>query len=488
MIRNILMLLLILTLTHSIPAIAKEANLANSSGGQPPAGSKQSVKNLSQQVTYHRAFEAVVWAVPALAIHRLREGFLQLPGAEDNTVIVSSAPAVSRHKAITANTATPYISAYTDLRKGPVVLEVPAKTEKASLYGQVVDAWQSTIADVGPSGLDMGKGGKYLFLPPQYEGEIPAGFFPVQSSTYRISLVFRSIRTSAATDEDAYAYAQTMKMYYLSQVDSPPPTQFVDGFKYPLHPLPFYDIRALEDLHAIISVEPAREQDKVMLGLLEAIGISPDKSFTPSEDQKEAMEQGVIDAYYYIQELAKRHHEQNIYWPDRHWSFVMVPDNMGGFDYVTDTAVEVDKRAAAWSFYTLYPTKLSEKPATVYLSPTKDSRGQPLEPGENYKVTIPKDIPAQQFWSVTVYDAATWAFLDNPIGRSGLGSFNKESLRTNEDGSVDIYFGPLPPKGLESNWIPTMDKKPYVWLRLYGPGATFWDKSFKMPDVELVIQ
>jgi hypothetical protein len=76
--------------------------------------------------------------------------------------------------------------------------------------------------------------------------------------------------------------------------------------------------------------------------------------------------------------------------------------------------------------------------------------------------------------------------VSTPLGRSGLSSLDKDSLQVNEDGTVDIYFGPDAHKGLESNWLPTQGKRPYVWLRLYGPDATFWDKSFKMPDPELV--
>ena len=73
------------------------------------------------------------------------------------------------------------------------MLEVPAKTDKVVLYGQVVDAWQATIAGVGPVGEDKGAGGKYLFLPPGYSGPVPEGYFVVRSSTYRIVFAFRSI-------------------------------------------------------------------------------------------------------------------------------------------------------------------------------------------------------------------------------------------------------------------------------------------------------
>jgi len=364
------------------------------------------------------------------------------------------------------------------------VLDVPAVSEKASLYGQVVDAWQSTIAGVGPSGLDQGNGGKYLFLPPGYEGDIPEGYFTVQSTTYRIALVFRSIRGKTATDEDAYAYTQKMGMYYLSEGEQE--TRFVDGIPYPLESLPRYDYRALEDIHAIFSVEPVLERDKVMMGMLATIGIEPGKPFQPSERMKEIFNWAAKDAYNYMHTLVYKLHKDGLYWEDRNWSFVMRTDNEGGFDFITNTQIEIDKRAAAWNFFTLYPKKLGKRPATVYLAPIADTEGRPLEADNLYKITIPKDIPAKQFWSITVYDDATWAFIDNPMGRSGLGLFNTPDMKMNTDGSVDVYFGPEAPNGLESNWVPTSGKKPYVWLRLYGPDEAFWDKSFKMPDVECV--
>ena len=173
----------------------------------------------------------------------------------DNVIVAFSAPARAIQEYITPNQVTPYIVAVSDLRKGPVVLEVPAKTDKAVLYGQVVDAWQITIADVGPTGADKGAGGKYLFLPPGYKEPIPDGYFPIQSTSYRIMFAFRSIQLGGATQADAYAYSKTLKMYPLSEAADPKPTRFVDGLAYPVYTLPFYDIRALQDIHDIISVD-----------------------------------------------------------------------------------------------------------------------------------------------------------------------------------------------------------------------------------------
>src|SRR5262249_5108089 len=156
-------------------------------------------------------------------------------------------------------------------------------------------------------------------------------------------------------------------MYPLSEAGDPKPTRFVDGLYYPLHTLPFYDIRALQDIHEIISVEPVQTRDKVMMGMLATIGIEPDKPFNPPEKLKAAMEKGVADAYYYMQKLDTELFASNLYWPDRHWSFVMVPDAKHGFEFVNDEAVDVDQRAAAWFFFTFYPKVLTEHAGMVYL-------------------------------------------------------------------------------------------------------------------------
>src|SRR5262249_36084640 len=211
------------------------------------------------------------------------------------------APATPKLEAITANSTTPYIAAYTDLRKGPVVLEVPAAGPDGSLYGQVVDAWQFTIADVGPSGLDKGKAAKYLFTPPGFKGQVPAGYIHVASPNYRIAFAFRSVPAAGKSIDDAHRYAQRLRMYYLSEAANPPQQKFIDPSKMRYPTLPFYDERHFEDMHAIMTVEPVREHDKVMMGMLKSLGIEKGKPFTPDETAKRAMRQGAIDAWHFLQ-------------------------------------------------------------------------------------------------------------------------------------------------------------------------------------------
>ncbi|OEF22655.1 DUF1254 domain-containing protein [Vibrio rumoiensis] len=449
---------------------------------QPTAQSQ----NLEQQVAYQRAFDATLWAMPALGIDGLRRGLVNLPGSGYNTILAFSKTLVSKHKAITSNSATPYIAAFSDLRDGPVVLVLPPATQKSSLYGQIMDAWQHTIADVGPAGADKGKGGKYLITPPGYDKAIPKGYIHVESNSNHIAILFRSVRMNGATEADAYAYTQTLKMYPFADAANPPKTKFLDGFQYAIDTLPHYNLDTLNDISNIINAEPVKPRDKAMMGMLESIGIVKDQPFNPPEDLKASLEKGVKDANTYMHKMVWEMHNSNLYWPNRHWADVVKPDAKGGFDFETDNALQIDQRAAAWNFFTIYPEKVSATPAVSYLSPVADKDGNPIEAGKLYKLTVPKNMPVRQFWSLTVYDEATWAFITNPEDRTGLGTFDMNNMKLNEDGSVDLYFGPEAPKGLESNWIPTEGKRPYLWLRFYGPNKEFLSKSFVMPDVELV--
>uniref|UniRef100_UPI002ABD2FEA DUF1254 domain-containing protein n=1 Tax=Paraburkholderia sp. J76 TaxID=2805439 RepID=UPI002ABD2FEA len=270
-------------------------------GGQPAAGSICSIKDFDYQIKYQRAFEAVLWNMPAIAIYSFRRAAFDNLGVKDNDIIAYSAPATPKLEAITANSTTPYITAFTDLRKGPVVLEVPAASAEGSVYGQVVDAWQFTIADVGPSGLDKGKGATFLFTGPGYKGPIPKGYLHVASPNFRIAFAFRSVRAPGKTATDAYHYAQRLRMYALSQAANPPKQRFIDPIhdRYPT--LPYFDERHFDDLHAIVSVEPVNAHDKIMMGMLASLGIEKGKPFAPDEATKNAMRQAAIDAWFYLQ-------------------------------------------------------------------------------------------------------------------------------------------------------------------------------------------
>jgi hypothetical protein len=454
-------------------------------GGQPARGAKPSVKDLDFQFKYQRAFEAVLWALPAVSIHGFRRAAEAL-GVHDDEVIAYSKIATPKFEALTANDFVPYITAFTDLRTGPVVLEMPPATEKASLFGQVVDAWQVTIAEVGPSGADQGRGGKYLLLPAGYDKEIPPGYIPIQTGSMRGFLAFRSVPGPKGSWEDAADYARTLKLYSLVQAAHPPQTKFVDPGKQRFATLPRFDENFFKDIYDIVSVEPVRPRDKVMMGMLASLGIEPGKPFKPDAKTVKAMKQAAMDAYFYLHQRFENPRPDQLYWPERKYVVLFAPDAGRGFKYETDTALLVDDRAWQFSLGTYYPKTLEAKPAVVYIGPVADNTGKPFVAGKTYKITLPKDMPVKQFWFLNVYDAATFAFIYTPNERASLSSFDAKKMKANADGGVTLYIGPKAPPEQESNWIPTQGKKPLPVFRLYGATDAFFDKSVKLPDFELV--
>jgi hypothetical protein len=453
-------------------------------GGQPPSGASPSVKDFDFQIKYHRAFEAVLWAMPAAAIYAFRRAAFEDLGLKDNDIIAYSAPATPKLEALTANTTTPYIAAYTDLTQGPAVLEIPAAGPDASLYGQVVDAWQFTIADVGPSGIDKGQGGKYLFTPPGYAGEIPAGYVHVPSPNFRIAFAFRSIAGAGKTPEDAYRYSKRLRLYYLSEATNPPQQRFVDPIKDRYATLPIYDERYFKDIYDIVAVEPVKEQDKVMMGMLVSLGIQKGKPYAPDDMTTRAMRQAAIDAWFYIQSRFDSVPPQLLYWSTRHYLSLLQADANRTFTFAYDDRIDLTLRGIQYAWCTYVPKVLSDKPATQYLAAVADKDGKPLEAGRLYKVTVPADMPVKQFWALTIYDRATFAFIYSDTNRTTLSSYDLGKMKTNADGSVTLYVGPTAPSGLESNWLPTSGKRPLPTFRFYGGTDALFQKTFKMPDFE----
>ena len=134
---------------------------------------------------------------------------------------------------------------------GPVVLEIPP-ADTGSITGSVDDCWQTAIEDVGPAGVDKGKGGKYLILPPGYKGHVPAGYIPMQSENYESYALLRSnLKSNSDADiASAVAYGKRIKVYPLSQAAHPPDTHFIDAIDVVFDATIPYDVRFLQSLIA----------------------------------------------------------------------------------------------------------------------------------------------------------------------------------------------------------------------------------------------
>jgi len=432
-----------------------------------------------------RACEAAIWAMPAVSLYDIELSIQRDLGGKFGDIAYFSKPMTSRHGFLTANDVTPYVVGAFSCKADPLVIEVPPAGEKASFFGTLVDAWQTPLADVGPNGDDRGRGGKYLFLPPGYEGDIPqAGYLVYHPKTYGVHFAFRPVAKDGGTNEDQANYGRTLKVYRLSEADTPPANTFVDAYPKRWNTLPTYDMTYFHDLNTVIQREPVLERDKAMMALLASLGIEKGKEFDPDAEKQKAMLEGLQRAYDWMQDYFVNRSTVP-WWNDRQWLVWQFAKGQpeAGFPYVTEDRILVDERGGGAYFWITYLPKVLGG-STFYLTGLRDKDGNLMNGKDTYKLTVPTDTPAKDFWSVIVYSMRTKGFVDG-VDRVGLASRQIDQMKKNADGSVDVYFAPKAPEGLENNWIPTGEDF-FLLFRLYGPDKPLFERSWKLGDVEKV--
>jgi hypothetical protein len=364
---------------------------------------------------------------------------------------------------------------------GPIVLEIPA-ADDGLFNGSIMDYWQAAIEDVGPGGVDKGKGGKYLILPPDYKNKIPAGYIPMQSDTYQGYALLRSVLKSGgdAGIANAVAYSKRIKVYPLSQAAHPPTTVFVDASGVLFDSAIPYDLRFFESLNQMVQAEPWLERDKAMIDQLKTIGIERGKPFNPDAKTQQILNEAIREAKVW---LDSKYGMVPPYYDGGHWFFPIGEELHQNImsSFHTPDSYPVDARGVAYTFAFFSGKHVGE--AQYYLMATNDSHGNPLDGKASYRLRVPANVPVTQYWSVTVYNRDTHTFIRNArsVGRSS----QTPGLEKNADGSADIFFGPAAPAGKESNWVPTDANGRFeVLARFYGPQKALFDKSWKLSDIE----
>jgi hypothetical protein len=440
-----------------------------------------SAEQLAHRTVERRAVEAAIWGMPMVSVDAMREAYFRDAKAQYNDILYWSKPSDWRFQFTTPNASTHYVYFNFNLKDGPVVLDVPP-TVGAGLFGSLVDAWEVPVSDVGPAGDDQGKGGKYLLVPPGYKDAIPAGYFPIQFETVNGYALLRAIPASASQEDQVKAIdlVKQLRLYSLAQVANPPKQNYIDMSGKLLDGVVKFDDSFYQRLAKMVNEEPVMTRDLAVMGQLRSLGIEKGKAFTPTEETKAILKKAAEEAHQGFQ-VASLAGEP--WWPGTQWK---LPERMGpktGFRFQTDDALYVDNRGMIFFLAFAAPKKLGA--ATFYVVNGHDSTDQLLKGEKSYRLHVPADVPAKQYWAVTAYDLDT-ACLIRDMPTPGLDSYNKKMHR-NSDGSVDIYFGPKAPVGHEENWVPT--KAGATWFtmfRFYGPDKALFDKSWKMADIEVV--
>ena len=119
-----------------------------------------------------------------------------------------------------------------------------------------------------------------------------------------------------------------------------------------------------------------------------------------------------------------------------------------------------------------------------YALSVADAAGKPFDGAKSYRLRIPNNVPAKDFWSVVLYDTQTRSELQTSQPFPSKNN-KRDKLIVNADGSVDIHFGPKAPAGKEANWIQTVPGKGwFTLLRLFGPLEPWFDKTWRPGEIE----
>jgi hypothetical protein len=459
-----------------------------SSEAQDKLPSSASGETLNYQQALQRATQAVIWGMPAVSMVAWRKSAQRDLGARDSDIIYFSKPMVSRHGFLTANNQVPYVIVTLSTADGPVILDVPSASTHTVFFGSVIDAWQVPVVDVGPEGADKGKGGKYLFLPPGYNKAVPTGYLAQRPKTYHLYVALRPVSISGGTLAEGVAYSQRLKAYPLSQAGKPAPNRYIDAYPKAWDTLVKFDRSFFEDLATVVNEEPVQEKDLVMMGMLPTIGIQKGQPFKPDADANKALEPAVKLGYDMMMQYFVTPGKALLpYWSDHKWMGPNLSKEQAleGFPFVTKDQVLLDSRSGGIYFWATFLPKHLGK-GSFYLMGLRDQTGTMLDGSSLYRLRVPKDVPARQFWSVNVYSRATASFISK-ADRVGVSSYEKADLKSNADGTIDLYFGPKAPAGMESNWMATGEDF-FLLFRLYGPDKALFDKTWTLADVEKVKQ
>jgi hypothetical protein len=223
----------------------------------------------------------------------------------------------------------------------------------------------------------------------------------------------------------------------------------------------------------------------MMTAMLRPLGIVKGKPFKPTKRQRAILKQAELVGLSMARAngYAKRMEGARV-WPDRNWEMSLM---LKETDQQTATHTQLDERSS-W-FYEAVGVSEGMMCRTVgagqcYLEAQKDKDGNWLDGGKSYRLRVPVGAPVEQFWSFSVYDVETRSLLDSGT-RSDVSS--RMDLTLNEDGSVDLYFGPEAPEGLENNWVKTIPGRGwFTYFRLYGPTQGFFDRAWTLNDIEKV--
>ena len=431
-----------------------------------------------------RAMDTFLKGMPGASLKALIDGAHSIGAVEANEVMIFDNLMGAESLFLTGNSSTVYAIPDLDLKRdGPTVVEVPD-----GLLGAANDAWFRYINNLPTAG-------KYLYLPPGYDGPVPDGFAVYRPKTYRIWVFMRSSVKNGDVKAAASLVKDNVKVYPLSKFADQPEMKWVSASGKAFNTIHPNNSEFYHHLDEIIQYEPLEILDAETRGLFASIGIEKGKKFAPDKRMQKILADGVA-----LGNAASRavvwypRYDMNMkgvrVYPDTNSAWIMAYTARNVFFNGKDgQTMNTDARVMFHYPYTAVTPAMAaprEGTGSDYAIAYVDSKKQAFDGGKTYKVTIPADPPVGNFWAVTVYDTQTRSMLQSNQKFPTVGG-NTEGLKKNDDGSYTVYFGPEAPKGYENNWVETIPGKSwFVILRMYSPLKPWIDQTWRPGEVELV--
>jgi hypothetical protein len=492
--------------------------------------SQDTLDRVYDHLDFVHAFEVFVNALQGVSMHAMHQGWLDA-GVKDNEALIFSELMDAKSVILTTNADTVYTGGFLDLTEGPMALETPPK-----YLGAINDYWFRWVIDLGGPGPDRGLGGKYLILPPGYDGPLPeGGFFTACAETTYVMWFGRMFLENNSPEPAVEQIHRSLKIYpykpggagtsfaaflrgeaRLGSIAPPPETVFHEGSGKVMNTIPPNDLSYYEMLDQVVQQEPDGSLEPELMGSIAAIGIIKGQPFAPDARMKRILTEAVAVGNATARSLFMRPRDPSwYYYPGSAWMPLTL--TISGYDFATPPPViegpvqdGVRTPEGVQTFpktgYRMLDARSNFHYGVIMVSPAEcmllsgigsqylmaavDANKAYLNGAKSYKVTLPEGIPAKNFWSLTLYDNQTRAMLDTPqrYPRAGSQSYPTPATRPNADGSTTVYFAPEQPDGVaRGNWIQTLPGRGwFVLLRFYGPLEPFFDKTWQPSEIEPV--
>ncbi len=447
-------------------------------GGYP---TKETAEAAFDEFDYTAAVQFYIWAYAYLNNMGMEKGFAKM-GGDERSFYIFSKRIQPQHILMTANSEVIYNwTRFIDLSKGPVVFEIPPRSR-----GHFYDMGMRAYVDIGDVGPDKGKGGKYLIVTSDFEGDIPEGYFEVRSKySNRITLGFRTFPGTEGSVKAAVELGKQAKWYYLSEADNPPTNSRVLIGDRPFSQEWPRDEEAFAWLAEVFNMDKVPASGLAHMGNMRRLGLEKGKRFAPDERAKAILKRAAKTAEAMVLSMAFRNRQDGLIYDNRQYeNYVFNRSSV----FYQDNYEEVEERAGGWhQLVGNFATYTPALPGTGQfgMSNYRDKDGNALIGSHTYRLRVPAKVPVKQFWQIPVYEVVTRSMIDTDQKRSTLSS--TDDLKKNGDGSVDLYCGPEAPKDFEKNWIKTKPGEGwFTLLRLYAPLEPILDKTWRWNDIEKV--